>query len=194
MELWILRVFLVYASPHTNADGEFSLITGPKDKVEGQEAYDTKLAITRELLREADLADLGTCEEDGAPQDEYDYEAYVTADYIPAGLPLDVTTHTLTSLFTKSFETDFAGEKIGALAQSLQARWAQEGIEEDPAYFNLEDTYLDSYFVLWDLAHTYMNRPQDMLDQAGMQVGTHYTYHFLIRLSNMNLSLGDESK
>lgn len=185
---------LVYASPHTNAEGEFSLITGPKDKVEGQEAYDTKLAITRELLREADVADLGTCEEDGAPQDEYDYEAYIAADSIPAGLSLDATTHMLSSLFTKSFETDFDGEKIAALAGRLQARWAQEGIVEDPANFDLEDTYLNSYFALWDFTHSYMNRPKSMLNQLGMQVGTHYTYHFLIRLSDLNLNLGDESE
>lgn len=130
---------MVSASPHTFEDGDYILWSGPEAKLEGQETYDRKLTCARDLFYTFDIAQLGTLDEDGAPRDEYDHEAYIAADSIPAGLPLDATEHMLSYIFNKSFNTKFDGEKIHTLAERLQALWANEGLEENPAEFSLSD-------------------------------------------------------
>lgn len=49
-----------------------------------QRVIDEKWRHAQDVLREADFLRLGVNEEDGAPEDEYDYEALVMAACIPS--------------------------------------------------------------------------------------------------------------
>lgn len=186
-----------------NAEGVSTLITSPafklvldadEDTAQADAVFEHKNAIACEVMRRADPFDLGTADDDSAPADEYDFEAFVAADAIPAGASAELAADVLAYILSKSFGCDFKAEDCAVAATALLSSWADAGIAaEEPAYDPRE--IVDEAFSRWDEAKAAFDKDAPMVtNQNGEKVRGKSTYHFIVRLYSQNWDLEDEGE
>jgi hypothetical protein len=95
-----------------------------------QRVIDEKWRHARDVLREADFLCLGVNEEDGAPEDEYDYEALVMAASIPSDSSVERASQIVAYVFSISFATPVRAEECIGIARRLLDGWPQDRMRE----------------------------------------------------------------
>ncbi len=76
-----------------------------------------------DVFREADPFNLEPGEEEGAPADEYDFEALLASRAIPSALTVECAARILAYLFSRSFGSTVPLGTCTAMAQRLLEGW-----------------------------------------------------------------------
>ena len=85
-----------------------------------------------DVFRESDPADLEPGEEEGAPADEYDFDALIASRAIPSTLTVGRAAQILAYLFSRSFDLRITSGECSAMAQRLLEGWPpDDGLDDD---------------------------------------------------------------
>lgn len=85
-----------------------------------------------DVFRESDPVNLEPGEEEGAPADEYDFEALIASRAIPSTSTVDRAAQILAYLFSRSFDLHITSGECSAMAQRLLEGWPPDsGLDDD---------------------------------------------------------------
>ena len=182
---------LVALVPDRGADGmgELAFLTTPKLKLEPEddeedpddEAFEVKFAVACEVMRRADLLDLGTNEKHAAPADEYDFEAFVAADCISADSDVEQAAAVIAKIIGTSFDVECDALECEEVAEELLAAWDEAGVEPDDVDYD-PMPLVDEHFSRWDEEKARWDEEASAAADADDEPGdAGVTYHFIVR-------------
>ncbi len=186
----------LYVDPPNNGDVMLFTAIGLRiretDRIVGEEndPFDEKYALAKEVMRRADFLGLGNAD-DGkslnwaamAPEDEFDWEAFVTAECVPAGASQALASEIIAHVFTTSLGQDYRPSACANTARDLLETWDKAGIAaERPSGDPFAD--VKGCFSYWDEAKAQVDEesPAVKLPGATEKVKLGSTYHYVVRL------------
>lgn len=101
----------------------FGLLGEWSEKLGEEHIPITRVEVTRDVLRRKDVMGLNPCCPDGAPVDEYDFEAERITRMMPATAGVDAIAEVVAEVLSDSFGEEFTKRECEEIAVELREGW-----------------------------------------------------------------------
>lgn len=101
----------------------FDLLREWSEKLGEEHLSMTRVEVTRDVLCRKDVMGLHPCHPNGAPVDEYDFEADRITGMVPATAGVDLIAKVVTEVLSDSFGEEFSQKECEEIAEELHEGW-----------------------------------------------------------------------
>lgn len=114
---------------------------------EVEEAMVAKMAVARVVMQGADFMGLDPGDPEGAPSDEYDFEAAIIAGALPSRAEPELAARTVSHVLSRSFGVDVDPETASEIGCALLKQMPDDGLDPDDFPWPVIEEILDRSFA-----------------------------------------------